>query len=198
MFLDLTMAESLIKSNHWNDFYWVLLQRKLSLIRVYTQVNYLIWRVWAHVQQFYRLLDKFEVWISCWCEAVCNIFDQFFCLIYGIQPFARFTEYRIYNNWNWFVLWWWRTLGSENMQIPATLFDKITSFWSVLNRGWRTSPGGTWGAGWGAVAPPLFCRATKTKIVNYLYLLKKRSISSSLKISFRRAWLLMINQNIFK
>ena len=68
-----------------------------------------------------------------------------------------------------------------------TLFDKITSFWSVLNRGWRTSPGGTWGAGWGPVAPPLFCRATKTKIVNYLYLLKKGSISPPLKISFRRA-----------
>ena len=41
---------------------------------------------------------------------------------------------------------------------------------------------------WGTVAPPLFCRATKTKIVNYLYLLKKRSISPPLKISFRQAW----------
>ena len=31
-----------------------------------------------HIQQFSRLLDKFEVWIS--CEAVCDIFDQFFYL----------------------------------------------------------------------------------------------------------------------
>ena len=70
----------------------------------------------AHVQQFSRLLDKFE---GFFCEAVCDIFDQFFCLIFqnGIQASARFTEYQIYNCWNWFVLWW-RTFGSENMQIP--------------------------------------------------------------------------------
>ena len=34
----------------------------------------------AHVQQLSRLLDKLEVWVS--CEAVCDIFDQFFCLIF--------------------------------------------------------------------------------------------------------------------
>ena len=34
----------------------------------------------AHVKQFSRLLDKFEVWVS--CEAVWDIFDQFFCLIF--------------------------------------------------------------------------------------------------------------------
>ena len=31
----------------------------------------------VHVQQFSRLLDKFEVCVS--CEAVWEIFDQFFC-----------------------------------------------------------------------------------------------------------------------
>ena len=25
----------------------------------------------------------------------------------GVQPFAKFAEYRIYNHWYWFVLWWW-------------------------------------------------------------------------------------------
>ena len=34
----------------------------------------------AHVQQFSRLLDMFDVWVS--CEAVCDIFDQFFWLIF--------------------------------------------------------------------------------------------------------------------
>ena len=34
----------------------------------------------AHVQQFSLLLDKFEVWVS--CEAVCNIFYWFLCLIF--------------------------------------------------------------------------------------------------------------------
>ena len=37
----------------------------------------------AHVQQFFRHLDKFEVWVS--CEAVCNIFDQFFCLFFFLE-----------------------------------------------------------------------------------------------------------------
>ena len=36
--------------------------------------------VLAHVQQFSRLLKKLEVWVS--CEAVCDIFDQFYCLIF--------------------------------------------------------------------------------------------------------------------
>ena len=55
------------------------------------------------------------------CEAVCDIFDRFVSLNFQneIQPFARFTEYRIYNHRNWFV-------GSENMQIPD-FFDQITS-----------------------------------------------------------------------
>ena len=30
----------------------------------------------AHVRQFSRLLNKFEVWVA--CEALCDIFDQFF------------------------------------------------------------------------------------------------------------------------
>ena len=66
----------------------------------------------THVQKFSRLLKKFEVCVS-W-EAVCNIFDRFFCLIFwnGFQPLARFTEYWIYNYWNWFVLWW-QTLGAK-------------------------------------------------------------------------------------
>ena len=52
----------------------------------------------VHVQKISRLLNKFEVWVS--CEAVCNIFDRFFSLIFQneIQSFARITEYRIYNN----------------------------------------------------------------------------------------------------
>ena len=50
---------------------WFLLsyQRKLSFIRA----GFL-----EHVQQFSRLLEKFEVWVS--CEAVSGIFDQFFLL----------------------------------------------------------------------------------------------------------------------
>ena len=60
----------------------------------------------------------------------------------------------------------------------------IKLLFSVLTKQARRNMGD-----WGAVAlpPPLFCRATKTKMVNYLYLLKKRSINPPLKISFRRA-----------
>ena len=60
-------------------FIELLLQRKLSFIRVYNQViqfgGFLV-----HAQQFSRLLDKFEVWVS--CEAVWDIFNQFCCLIF--------------------------------------------------------------------------------------------------------------------
>ena len=60
-------------------FIEILLQQKLSFIKVYTQLFDLAGFL-AHVQQFSRLLDKFEVWVS--CEALCDIFDQFFCLIF--------------------------------------------------------------------------------------------------------------------
>ena len=45
-----------------------LLQRKLSFIRVYTLKLLNLAGFLAHVQQFSRLLDKFEDWVS--CEAV--------------------------------------------------------------------------------------------------------------------------------
>ena len=48
----------------------------------------------------------------------------------GVQPFVRFTEYRIYNYRKWFVLWR-RTIGSENMQIPD-FSDKTISRWQFL------------------------------------------------------------------
>ena len=76
-----------------NDFNLAFTPAKVVLYKS-VHSSYIIWRAfWAHVQQFPRLLDKFEVWVS--CEAVCDIFNQFFCLIFlnGIQPFARFTEY---------------------------------------------------------------------------------------------------------
>ena len=54
-------------------FIELLLQRKLSFIRVHTQVIYLAGFL-AHVQKFSRLLNKFEVWVA--CETVCDIFDH--------------------------------------------------------------------------------------------------------------------------
>ena len=116
-----TMAESSINSNHW------IYESKWFLLSLYSSESYHLLEYTlklfnlacflAHVQQFSSFLDKLEVWVS--SEAVRDTFYQFFCLIIynGIQPFATFTEYRIYNYWNWFVLWW-RKLGSENMQIP--------------------------------------------------------------------------------
>ena len=46
----------------------------------------------------------------------------FFCLIFrtGIEAFARFTEYQIYNYWKWFVLWWW-TQEAKNFRIDSRL-----------------------------------------------------------------------------
>ena len=44
------------------------------IIKLFNLAGFLV-----HFLQFPRLLDKFEVWVS--CEAVLDIFDQFFCLI---------------------------------------------------------------------------------------------------------------------
>ena len=54
-------------------FIELLLQRKLSFIGVYTYViNFNLAGFLAYVQKFSRLLDKFEVSLS--CEALCVIF----------------------------------------------------------------------------------------------------------------------------
>ena len=81
----------------------------------------------AHVQQFSRLLDKFEVWVS--CEAVCDNFDQFFCLIFlnGIQSLpdllnTRFTIVEIG------LFYGGEHLGAKICRF-LTCFDKITSRW---------------------------------------------------------------------
>ena len=46
-----------------------------NTIKLFNLAGFLV-----HVQQFSRLLDKFEVWVT--CEAVWDIFSQFFCLIF--------------------------------------------------------------------------------------------------------------------
>ena len=82
------MAESSKNSNH------CLYQPKLLLLSFYTsescplseyivKVFNLEGLILAYVQQFSRLLDKFEVWIS--CEAVCDIFDQFSVLLFKVE-----------------------------------------------------------------------------------------------------------------
>ena len=91
-----------------------------------------LWRAFwpiasTHVQKL-RLSNKFEVWVSC---VHCSTLRRFFCLIFqnGIQPLARFTEYRIYNNWKWFGLWW-GTNEAKICRFPAFIdeIDKMVMF----------------------------------------------------------------------
>ena len=69
----LKMAESSINSNHWiyesNDFFELLLQQKLSFIRVSTLI---IWRA------FWRASWNF----SAFQTSLNNVFVRFFCLIF--------------------------------------------------------------------------------------------------------------------
>ena len=58
-------------------FIEVLLQRKLSFIRLYTEE---IWRDFWRTSKLFSLFKQVEVWVS--CEAVCDIFVWFFCLIF--------------------------------------------------------------------------------------------------------------------
>ena len=83
-----------------NDFYWALLQRKLSFIlSEYTFKLFILVGFLVDVQQFSCILDKFEVWIS-YDQAVCNIFDQVFCLIFKMEfnplPDLLNTEFNNY------------------------------------------------------------------------------------------------------
>ena len=67
-----------------------ILQRKLSFIKLCTQVNL------VDVQNVSSLLNKFEVWVS--CEELCDVFVPLFLIYFfknGIQPFATFAEYWI-------------------------------------------------------------------------------------------------------
>ena len=81
----------------------------------------------AHVQKFSRLLNKFEVWVS--CEAVCDIFNRFFCLIFKIE----FNPLQDLQNTGLTIIEIGLFYGSsKNMQIPDFFFDKITSRWQLL------------------------------------------------------------------
>ena len=105
-------------------FIELLLQRKLSFIRVYMQVIW--WGFLAHVQQFSYLLNKFEVWVS--FEAVCNILDRFFSLIFQneIQSFARLQSLKLVC----FILW-------KLCRLFLTRSLQDGDFRSVLNQGRR-------------------------------------------------------------
>ena len=60
-----------------NDYYWAFTPVKVV---IYQSIHSKLVGFLAHVHKFSRLLYKFEVWVS--CEAVCNVFDQFFSLVF--------------------------------------------------------------------------------------------------------------------
>ena len=73
-----------------NDFYGAFTPVPEYTLKLFNLAVFL-----AHVQQFPRLLDKFEVWVS--CEALCDFFDWFFCLIFKneLQPDLLNTGFTI-------------------------------------------------------------------------------------------------------
>ena len=82
MFLDVTVVESSINSSYW------IYESKLVLwsfchLSEYTLNLFNLAGFLAHVQQFSRLLDNFQVWVS--CEAACSILHQFFCLSFKME-----------------------------------------------------------------------------------------------------------------
>ena len=92
------MAESSIKSTteymNQNDFYLAFtLAAKVVIYRSIYASDLAGFS--GHVQKISRVLNRFKVWVS--YEAACDIFDQFFSLIFQneIQPSARFTKCQI-------------------------------------------------------------------------------------------------------
>ena len=98
----------------------------LSFITVHKQVFNLAGFL-AHVQQFSRLFDKFEVLVS--CEAVWGIFDQFFCLIFKME----FNPLPDLLNTGFTIVEIGLFYGGEHLGAKIcrflTCFDKITSRW---------------------------------------------------------------------
>ena len=96
--INVKTVNSSINSNHriyeskW--FFELLLQQKLLFIHSSALARFL-----TRVPKFSRLSNKFTVWIS-YVQCSTWFFKN------GIQPFPRFTKYRIFNHWNLFVLWW--------------------------------------------------------------------------------------------
>ena len=94
------------------------------------------WFFWhivpSKVHKFSRLTNTIGVWFQCTTAVLFNICVRFltFFLKNGIQPFARFTNYQIYNHWNCFVLWW-RT--KEVKYADSRLL--LTNWRCLLNRG---------------------------------------------------------------
>ena len=97
-----------------NNFFELILQQSCHL-SLYT-IRLFGWLYDAFPKNFPRLLK--QVWsLGFLCSTLqrfCSVF--LFDVLKWNSPFARFTEYRIYNHCNWFVLWW-QTPGSQNMQI---------------------------------------------------------------------------------
>ena len=108
-----------------NYFYWAFTPLKVIIYQSIHTSNLMgFWRTSRNVSSLF--LNKPSSQGFLW--------SSFFCLMFlnGIQPFARFTAYRIYSHWNWFVLWW-RTLGSKIKFADFWLFFyMIASKWQFL------------------------------------------------------------------
>ena len=95
-------------------FFWV---STLAKVIIYHSIGLFD----AHIDmKFSRLQNKFGVWVS--CATLCDVFV--WCFEMEVQPFVRFFEQRVYNCWNWFILWW-RTIGRENKQIPDFFLTRL-------------------------------------------------------------------------
>ena len=89
--------------NIWSKmffFFWDLTPAKVA---IYQRIHLSDWRafwyiVTANIRKFFRTLTSLKKSFLC-----AKTFGLGFSV--WIQLFARFTEYRIYNHWDWFVLW---------------------------------------------------------------------------------------------
>ena len=145
MFLDLTMAESSLNSNHWtcmnpNDFYWAFTPAKVVIYQSESRhSSYLIWQAFRHMSSNFPPFR--QVWSLSFLWSSLQHFYQFFCLIflkwdstlckiYWILDLQllNLACFMVANTWDW---------KSADSWLFLTRSFQDEDFWTVLNRGWQ-------------------------------------------------------------
>ena len=125
------MAESSINWSHWiyesNDFYWAFYSRESCHLSKHTLKLFNLAGSLAHVQQFSRLLDKFEVWVKQFVTFLISFSVWFFKMEFSPLPDLLHTKSVIEIGFFY---------DGEHIRAKIcrllTFFSKITSRWRFL------------------------------------------------------------------
>ena len=124
-----------------NDFFEFLLQRKLSFIRVYTQV---IWRAFAIRPKISHLSNTFKIWVSQVLHFATFVFvffvwwDSILWQIYWILNLQslKLVYFMVANTWKrkyaefWLLLIIWRCLLNRVLKVLSR--RRVKTLWTLV------------------------------------------------------------------